>query len=271
MIDTRLADRVALVTGADNPLGIGAAIARALAREGAVLALTAPAPACAAGELVRPSEVNYVREALRADEVRVESFDVDLAVPEAASELFDQVEESLGPVEILVNNAAHCDPDSFRSRAGSFNRVVDRIDATSLDAHHAVNTRAPALLMARFHERHLARAAEWGRIVNISTDGSPGAADEVSYWASKHALESLTRSAALELGALGITVNAVSPGPVQTGWLSRSMAEEFAALSPLGRVGRPDDIADVVVFLASHQGRWITGQNLLAGGGKRLL
>ena len=89
----------------------------------------------------------------------------------------------------------------------------------------------------------------------------------MSYAASKHALESYSRSAAHELGKYGITINIVAPGPVQTGWLSPDEEAEIGRKTPLGRVGRPEDIADVIVFLASDQARWLTGQLIYVGGG----
>ncbi|GAA2793277.1 SDR family NAD(P)-dependent oxidoreductase [Saccharopolyspora taberi] len=272
VIDTGLHGRTAIVTGANSPLGIGAAIATALARQGVrvlLAALPEPGPrhddtgAARTYAEAKAADGSAVRDALRADGADVEFLAVDLADPGAAPELFDRAEELFSPVEILVNNAAHCVPDTFDPAAGG-------LDVAGLDAHHAVNTRAPALLMAEFHRRHLHRGADWGRVINISTDAAPGAAAQISYWATKHALESLSRSAALELGPAGITVNTIAPGPVQTGWIDQDMDAEFARFSPLGRIGHPDDIADIAVFLASHQGRWLTGQNLLAGGGKRM-
>ncbi|GAA0529798.1 putative oxidoreductase YjdA [Saccharopolyspora subtropica] len=216
----------------------------------------------------KATDTDHVRDALRADGAHAESLTVDVTDPAAAATVFDHAERHVGPVEILVNNAAHCRPDTFRADPP---RGCTTIDAASLDAHHAVNTRAPALLMAEFHRRHLRRKATWGRIITISTDAAFGAADQVSYWATKNALESLTRSAAIELGPVGITANIIAPGPVQTGWLSDADVARVAELSPLGRAGRPDDIADLAVFLASHQARWLTGQTLYAGGGKRMV
>ncbi|MBB5158239.1 SDR family NAD(P)-dependent oxidoreductase [Saccharopolyspora phatthalungensis] len=277
MIDPRLRDRVAVITGANSPLGIGAGIARALARQGAKVVLASlpdkPPTSAARGAdrsygAAKATDTDHVRDALRADGVEAESLAVDLADPAAAPAIFDHAEARLGPVEILVNNAARCVPDTFRPEP---TRGLTTVDAASLDAHHAVNTRAPALLMAEFHRRHLRRKATCGRIINISTDAAPGAADQISYWATKNALESLSRSAAIELGPAGITVNVIAPGPVQTGWISDAMNARFAELSPLGRVGRPDDIADLAVFLASHQARWVTGQTIYAGGGKRMI
>jgi 3-oxoacyl-[acyl-carrier protein] reductase len=141
------------------------------------------------------------------------------------------------------------------------------LTAESLDRHLAVNARAPALLMAELARRLHARGAGWGRVVNVSTDGARGFATEVSYGSSKHALESLSRAAAKELGRFGITANVVSLGPIQTGWITPELEAQIAAQTPLGRVGRPDDVADVIVFLASQQARWITGQVIHVGGG----
>ena len=254
MIDPRLRDRVAVITGTDNALGIGAAIARALARQDARLLLVNP-----------PGSSDHLTPALRADGRTAHAITADLADPDAPARIYDEAETLLGPVEILVANAAHNQPDTFTSARGA-----RPISAAGLDAHHAVNTRAPALLMAEHHRRHQRRRADWGRIITLSTDAADGAPGEVSYWATKNALESLSRSAAAEFGPAGITVNIIAPGPVQTGWISRENSSRFAELSPLGRVGHPDDIADIAVFLASHQARWLTGQTLYAGGGKRM-
>lgn len=119
-------------------------------------------------------------------------------------------------------------------------------------------------------KRHVARGATWGRIINVSTDGSASFPGEVSYGASKYAIESYSRAAAGELGRFGITVNIVSPGPTDTGWITGAMVPDMERMAPLGRVGKPDDIADVVVFLASEQARWLTGQLLFVGGGHRM-
>ncbi|MDA3645424.1 SDR family oxidoreductase [Saccharopolyspora indica] len=260
MIDPRLRDRVAVITGATSPLDVGSAIARALARQGCKIVL-AEAPQAA-------TATDHVRDALRTDGADAESVAVDLTRPEGAPAILDHAEAAFGPVEILINNAAHRVPDTFQPRPV---RDLVTIDATGLDAHYAINTRAPALLMAEFHRRHLRRKADWGRIITISADTASGAAEEISHSATKNALESLSRAAAVEFGPAGTTVNIISPGPVQTGWLNEASRARLAEFSPLRRIGRPDDIADLAVFLASHQARWITGQTIYAGGGKRML
>lgn len=276
------ADRVALVTGGNNPYGIGAAVARALAGAGVAVALAfrrgRPPPGDDPGEpggwryaAGNASDGEAVRAGIVAAGGRAELFEVDLAEPVQCARLFDRVEAGLGPVEILVNNAAYCRPDTLlpAHRPIGYRDTVP-LDAAGLDAHYAVNTRAPALLMAEFHRRHQARGATWGRVVNVSTDGAAEFPAEVSYGATKYALESLSRSAAHEFGPAGITVNVVSPGPIQTGWISAGMLPGIAASTPLGRVGEPADVADVVALLVSERARWLTGQTLHVGGGHRM-
>jgi 3-oxoacyl-[acyl-carrier protein] reductase len=104
----------------------------------------------------------------------------------------------------------------------------------------------------------------------MSTDAAHAHVANISYAASKHAIESYSRSAAAELGRYGITVNIVAPGPVQTGYITSEAEAEIAAGTPLGRVGEPEDVADVLVLLASEQARWVTGQLLYIGGGWRM-
>jgi 3-oxoacyl-[acyl-carrier protein] reductase len=121
--------------------------------------------------------------------------------------------------------------------------------------------------MAEFARRHIARGASWARIVNVSTAGADRFPSEITYGAAKFALESYTHSAAMELGRFGVTVNVVSLGPVQTGWITPELERAILPTIPLGRVGSPEDVADAIVFLASEQARWITGQRIFVGGG----
>ncbi len=124
--------------------------------------------------------------------------------------------------------------------------------------------------MAEYLKRYLARDASWGRIVNISTDAAHAHEANVSYAASKHAIESYSRSAAVEMGPYGITVNIVAPGPIQTGYIPPEAEAAIAAGTPLRRVGTPEDVSDVVLWLASEQALWVTGQLLYVGGGWRM-
>ena len=124
--------------------------------------------------------------------------------------------------------------------------------------------------MADFVQRYLARQASWGRIVLVSTDAAHAHDANVHYAASKHAIESYGRSAASELGKYGITVNIVAPGPIQTGYIEPEAEARIADHTPLRRIGQPDDVADVILFMASEQARWLTGQLIYVGGGWRM-
>ncbi|NNG17022.1 MAG: SDR family oxidoreductase, partial [Gemmatimonadales bacterium] len=183
--------------------------------------------------------------------------------------------QAFGAVDILVNNAADYEADTFLPERGgralwAEGPTTSTVTAQSHDRHFAVNARAVALLTAEFARRYLERECGWGRIINVSADCSRGSPGEISYRASKYALESYSRSAAAELGPFGITVNVVSPGPVQTGYLAPKIERELVADIPLRRVGRPEDIADAIVFLASEQASWVTGQVLVVHGGHRM-
>jgi len=291
MIDPGLEGKVVLVTGANNPYGIGAAVANAFAAQGARLylhyfrpaarpvepktteAALSPGMAFYAAQQAKPAD--EVVAALRGIGAEAHAYEADLFDPSVIPKMFEEAERLLGRVDILINNAAHWEADTFVPPAAELsNKLVelwsDRPASTSaavFDRLISVNTRAPILLMAEFARRHIARSASWGRIVNVSTDGAKRFPSEVSYGASKFALESYTRSAASELGKFGITVNVVSLGPVQTGWITPELEREVLPTIPLGRVGTPADVADVIVFLASEQARWVTGQRIYVGGG----
>ena len=288
MIDPQLDGKVALVTGANH--GIGAATARALAAQGASVFVTYLRVALEdfgiseqeAGRATIPGETLYrVNQARAADEVtqairddggRAVELEADLTDPATVPQLFEAAEAALGPVDILVNNACHCVPETFLP-AGHLvgNRGegddLKTVSAEGIDQHFAVNSRATALMMAEFARRHVERDASWGRVINISTDGASGFGGNVSYGASKHALESYSRAAAGELGRYGITVNVLSLGAVQTGWISPDHEEEFKRGYSVQHLGQPADVANVVVFFASEQAWWITGQLLYVGGG----
>lgn len=291
MIDPGLKEKVVLITGANNPYGIGAGIARAFAAQGSKVFLhyfrqiVAGAREDTAGQTgLRGASFYYSQQAKSADEVLAEiratgveahAWEADLADASSIPLLYDRAEHMLGPVEVVVNNAAAWEADTFLPCGSELdNKLVelwtDRPKSTTpnnFDRLFAVNTRAPALMMAEFARRHVERKARWGRIINVSTAGAERFPSEISYGASKYALESYTRIAAIELGKFGINVNVVSPGPVQTGWITAELEREILPTIPLGRAGSPADVADVVVFLASEQARWVTGQRIYVGGG----
>jgi 3-oxoacyl-[acyl-carrier protein] reductase len=283
MIDPGLRGKGVLVTGANNPRGIGAAAGKAFARLGCRVFLTyfrEPAPPGRQPEV--PGEELYRwLNARTADDVveeikkaggTADSWEANLADPGLIPQLLDRAERAVGPVSVLVNNAAGFGWDTFLPTGRGVYEADPSYQASPLtpasyEANFAVNSRASALLMAEFARRIIASASGWGRIINISTDASASHPGAVSYGASKHALESYSRSAAMELARYGITVNVIAPGAIQTGWISPALEARLAKDFPLSRVGTPEDIAGVVAFLASEQARWVTGQTLYVGGG----
>jgi 3-oxoacyl-[acyl-carrier protein] reductase len=295
MIDPGLQDKVALITGGNNPYGIGAAIARALASHGAKVfihyyqhdcgfqdtALQTPEsqePGLAFFSKQQMKDAAEVLAAIRESGGAAASWEGDLRDPASVERLFAAAEKTFGQVDILVNNAAEYAADTFLSAAALGGDAelwdggpgIKTMDPTSHDNHFAVNSRAAAVLMSKLAGHLSDRKANWGRIVNISADCAWGCPREISYRASKYALESYSRSAAAELGPFGITVNIVSPGPVQSGYISAEIEKALVPDIPLRRVGLPEDIANAVVFFASKQAGWITGQLLFVHGGHRM-
>jgi 3-oxoacyl-[acyl-carrier protein] reductase len=282
MIDPGLRDRCVLVTGANNPLGIGAAAAVAFARLDARVFLhyhrTFDDRLHARYREQQAKSCDEVLEALHAIGATADACEADFADPDAAAMVFERAERAMGRVDVLVNNAAAWWPDTFvplreatrNPYLETFSSAAEPVSAMSATSQFAANAIAPALLIREFATRHVARDARWGRIVNISTAGSDCFPSEVSYGASKYALESITRSAAHELGQFGITVNVLALGPVQTGWITPELEQAILPTIPVGRVATPSDIADAIVFFASEQARWITGQKIFVSGGHRM-
>ncbi|MER5887901.1 SDR family oxidoreductase [Streptomyces sp. NPDC001941] len=244
-----LTGKTALVTGGSR--GIGRAIAERLGREGARVAVHYGSDAGAAARTVAAvEEAGGSAFALRQE----------LGVPGDAEALWRAFDAHAEGLDVLVNNAGIGAANSF---AGIGEEEYDRI--------FAVNTKAPFFLAQSGADR----LRDGGRVVNVSTGLSRAAMmpDAIAYAMSKSALDVFTRYLSKVLGPRGITVNAVAPGIVDTDvnadWL-RDDAEAWAgaaAMSALGRVGTPEDIADVVAFLASDDGRWVTGQWIDATGG----
>ena len=186
---------------------------------------------------------------------------VDLSDPAAPAALLAEVEHRLGLPTILVNNAAHSTRDGWRA-----------LDAATLDAHYAVNLRATALLSVGLARRLADRpeGSPGGRIVNLTSGQGRGPMPgELAYASSKGAIEALTVTLAAELGPYGITVNAVDPGPTDTGWMSDGLKAELLPRFPLGRIGVAQDAARLIAFLVSDAGNWITGEVIHSTGGFR--
>jgi 3-oxoacyl-[acyl-carrier protein] reductase len=257
---------VALVTGANH--GIGAATAKALAAQGTAVVcayfrnermggLKDPALP-AAYRATRMARADFVVESIRARGGEATAVEADLSDAESIPTLFDESERQLGPVQILVNNASGWIGDSFVPEATDrFGRAKNPVTARSVDQVLSVDARAAALLIAEFARRHVARHAQWGRVVGLTSGDGDGFPEEVSYGAAKAAQVNFTLSAATELARYGVTANVVHPPITDTGWISPQTAA--AARSAGRRVATPKEVAEVIAFLASDAAALITG------------
>jgi 3-oxoacyl-[acyl-carrier protein] reductase len=237
-----LHDKVAIVTGASS--GIGRAIAERLAREGAAVV------------------VNYGKSADKAREVvagietgrgRAFAIQADMRKAAEARRLVRDTVRQWGRLDILVNNAGM-----------SLGKPLVETTEQEFDEIFALNVKGPYFAL----QEAAKVIADGGRIVNISSGGThlafPGA---TAYLGTKAALEQFTKGLALELAPKGVTVNTVSPGFTDTPMIWDSLRELGATMSPFKRLGKPEDIADVVAFVVSDQAGWLTGQTIHANGG----
>ena len=247
---------IAIVTGASRSRGIGAATCRALAQQGIDIFFTY----WQAYDRSQYGDVNEDIEgrmaSLRAFGVRCASLEIDQGRPEAAGIIFDQVERHMGIPTILVNNAAYSTRDGYAA-----------LTADMIDAHYQVNMRGTMLLSVELARRVAGKGG--GRIINLVSGQDGPMPTELAYVATKGAIAAFTISLAAELAPLKILVNAVDPGPTDTGWISAEPETQRYLLehAPLGRVGQPEDAARLIAFLASDAAGWITGQIIHSRGG----
>ncbi|MBB4825885.1 3-oxoacyl-[acyl-carrier protein] reductase [Sporosarcina luteola] len=248
--------KIAVVTGVSRLRGIGAAICLELADAGYDIFFTY----WTAYDKKMPwgiseDEPLKLREELQNKGIRAVCSEVDLTADEGPIQLFNSVCEQLGDPDILINNATY-----------STSNDISNITADELDKHYLVNVRATTLVSSQFVKVFTKKSG--GRIVNLTSGQFQGPmCGELAYATTKGAVDALTITLSAELAPLGITVNAVNPGPTDTGWMTEDIKRGLAPLFPFGRVGEPKDAAKLIAFLVSEDAGWITGQIIHSEGG----
>ncbi|MGW6532687.1 SDR family oxidoreductase [Streptomyces venezuelae] len=244
---------LALVTGAGRSAGIAASVVLELARAGWDVAFTYWTPYDARMEWgTEPGAAEELREQVASLGAGTFAVEADLSDPTVPARLFDGVERELGNVTALV--LCHCESVD----SGLLDTTVE-----SFDLHFAVNARATWLLIREYGLRFRGPHGS-GRVISLTSDDTAG---NLPYGASKGAMDRITLAAAQELAHLGVTCNAINPGPTDTGWMTDELKAEMIRATPLGRLGVPRDCARLVSFLCSAEGGWINGQLLQSNGG----
>lgn len=204
---------------------------------------------------VAENEPELIEEELRSFGVGCRKLELDLSIEASVGKLFKEVEETLGNPSILVNNAAY-----------SVVTDIENLSARELDRHYEVNIKAATLLTVEFVRRF--GGEKNGRIINLTSGQSLGEmSDEIAYALTKGAIETLTKTISQTIASRGITINAVNPGPTDTGWIDESLRKDLVGRFPMKRIGSPRDAARLVGFLASEEAEWITGQIIHSEGG----
>ncbi|MCM3711285.1 SDR family oxidoreductase [Sporosarcina luteola] len=246
----KLEGSIAIVTGVSHSQGIGTAICRQLAKEGADIFFTHWGSK-------NNWAMHFQDEIIQENGVRCGNSEIDLSQPNSPFEILEMVTHQLGIPTILVNNAAHSTRDGYME-----------LDAKTLDAHYAVNMRATFLLSVEFARRYKQQQKMPGRIINLTSGQALGPmTNELAYVATKGAISAFTLSLSAELAPLGITVNAINPGPTDSGWMTAEIKGDLMPKFLLGRIGLPEDAARLVSFLAGEEAQWITGQIINSEGG----
>jgi 3-oxoacyl-[acyl-carrier protein] reductase len=238
-----LEGKTALVTGSSR--GIGRAIAERLAADGAAVVVNYARS---------PQQAREVVDGINARDGKAVAIQADVSKPAEVRRLFDETEKKLGLLDVVVANAGvYLSKPLVQNTEADYDHVFD------------INTRGVFFIL----QEAARRVRDGGRIIAVSTGGTKMPFPNVSlYLGSKAAVEQFVRALSREIGRRNITVNVLSPGFTDTDMLDSEEARALgASLSPFNRVGTPEEVADVSAFLASDAARWVTGQNVQAGGG----
>ena len=251
-----LTGKLAIVTGASRLNGIGVAICQELAESGCNIFFTYWTEYDNSMPWrIEAGEPAKLKEKLERLGVKVASLEVDLSQPKELESLLEQIESEIGQPDILVNNAAYSTDADYST-----------LTIEELDRHYQVNVRATTMLSSSFAKRFTKNSG--GRIINLTSGQFKGPMPgELAYATTKGAIDALTITLSAEVAPLGITVNAVNPGPTDSGWMTPEIQEALQPRFPFGRPGEPTDAAKLVKFLASDEAAWITGQIIHSEGG----
>lgn len=251
-----MANKVALITGVSRLKGIGKALCIELAKRQFDIFFTYWTPYDKLMPWgIHKDEPNKIEEELSTYGIRCEKLELDLSKEDAVPILFEAVVNRLGHPQVLINNATYSTPTS-----------IDDLTLKELDQHYAVNLRATTLLTLKFIKAF--KFNKNGRIINLTSGQSLGKMpNEIAYAITKGAIETLTVTLSSEIAKKGITINAVNPGPNDTGWMDEELKKELIEQFPMKRIGQPKDTANLVGFLVSEEAEWITGQIIHSEGG----
>lgn len=248
--------KIAIITGVSRLNGIGRAICLELAKRNFDIFFTYwSAYDKKMPWSIEKNEPELIQQEIRNIGVKCNKIELDLSIESSIDKLFIEVKTQLGSPHILINNATY-----------STQTNIDNLTAKELDKHYEINLKATTLLTVEFIRQF--EFNKDGRIINISSGQSLGQMpNEIAYAITKGAIETLTYTLSQEIASKGININAVNPGPNDTGWMNKKLKIELLNQFPMKRLGKPADTAKLIGFLVSEDAEWITGQIIHSEGG----
>ncbi|MCL2063996.1 MAG: SDR family oxidoreductase [Candidatus Cloacimonetes bacterium] len=264
-MDLCLKDKVAIISGTNNPKGIGATTALAFASVGVKVVMVykrmdfpfilekSIGDGIDSYHKALSEDCSIVEKKIKKITSNYLIIEGDISNSKFVSSLFEQAIQKFGKVDILVNNAA----------TYALNDTIFNVSDDDINNVYDTNIKGTLYMIREFVKRF----SRYGRIINLSTDAAQNFAGQITYGSSKATIEALTRSIAVEVGNLGITVNTIAPGPIQTGWIDSELEKAVLPSIPISRLGIPQDITNLILFLSSDKAEWLTGQVIKVSGG----